>query len=801
MVDLSQTMRWEYFEGPAIGSYREVPVARSPQRPPRRLRAQRRSARELLINQSSVRESEDDDEESTLGGRGSYDEIYQQPKPRSTAFRYCQQAVKVVSRVCGDDWTALFALGSITALIGLGMDFCIVYLQKIRVYVALSTSSFFLSLLAWVSVSTGIACIAVGLTHYISPRAIGSGIPEMKVLLKGISLSQFLSFRTLCSKVVGLLFAEGSGLPLGKEGPFVHISSIVAEQLMKHIPVFEKIYNNEARRLEMLGAACAAGVASDFGAPIGGVLFSIEVTSTYFAVRNYWRGFFSSVVAAFVFRLLAVFIKQERTITALFTTEFDSYPFDLVEMIVYVLIGLSCGCLGGLFVYTHRRLIELRRSKTFDAYPILRHIKLNRYLYTIVVTVTVATLSFPNLIGSYMSKTTKQEINDLFRNEPLKCQTGWNSGDLGAIAKLIIFIFFKFFMIVFASSLPIPAGVFVPVFVLGAAWGRLWGEVMSEAYPHGLYPTNSSQWGDFTCGPIPASFIIPGGYAVVGAAAMAGAVTHTISTSVIVFELTGQIHHILPVMIAVLIANMICQKLSPSIYDSIIQIQKLPYIPDLRYGASYKMPISEVMETDVPFVSLGSTYQEVSDLLLSTTNTVYALVDDGDSRILQGALRRDTLANLVQMNLDFFDEEDSDNNTELSSAARRLAQIDNQDQSDNLNNSRTARTIDLRGVEFDPSPFQLVAKTSLYKVHTLFSLLGVTVAFVTSAGRLVGVVGPNEVRKGIEKAGIRALESRQSVTLHPATRIRYHRGESSNEETDEVLLSSTPARLSSSSKD
>ena len=45
--------------------------------------------------------------------------------------------------------------------------------------------------------------------------------------------------------------------------------------------------------------------------------------------------------------------------------------------------------------------------------------------------------------------------------------------------------------------------------------------------------------------------ISPGGYAVVGAAAMAGAVTHTISTSVIVFELTGQITHILPVMVGV----------------------------------------------------------------------------------------------------------------------------------------------------------------------------------------------------------------------------------------------------------
>lgn len=61
----------------------------------------------------------------------------------------------------------------------------------------------------------------------------------------------------------------------------------------------------------MLAAACAVGVASDFGAPIGGLLFSIEVTSTYFAVRNYWRGFFASVVAAFVFRILSILVTEE----------------------------------------------------------------------------------------------------------------------------------------------------------------------------------------------------------------------------------------------------------------------------------------------------------------------------------------------------------------------------------------------------------------------------------------------------------------------------------------------------------
>jgi hypothetical protein len=103
-----------------------------------------------------------------------------------------------------------------------------------------------------------------------------------------------------------------------------------------------------ARRLEILASACAVGVASDFGAPIGGVLFSIEVTSTYFAVRNYWRGFFASVVAAFVFRMLAVIFTDERTITLLFTTDFQRSPFEIWELPAFVVLGVLCGVLGAV---------------------------------------------------------------------------------------------------------------------------------------------------------------------------------------------------------------------------------------------------------------------------------------------------------------------------------------------------------------------------------------------------------------------------------------------------------------------
>lgn len=55
------------------------------------------------------------------------------------------------------------------------------------------------------------------------------------------------------------------------------------------------------------------------------------------------------------------------------------------------------------------------------------------------------------------------------------------------------------------------------------------------------------------------------------------------------------------------------------------------------------------------------------------------------------------------------------------------------------------KPIDLDEVAIDPAPFQLVLGTSLYKVHTLFSLLGLNHAYVTHRGKLVGVVALKEV--------------------------------------------------------
>ncbi len=53
--------------------------------------------------------------------------------------------------------------------------------------------------------------------------------------------------------------------------------------------------------------------------------------------------------------------------------------------------------------------------------------------------------------------------------------------------------------------------------------------------------------------------------------------------------------------------------------------------------------------------------------------------------------------------------------------------------------------IDISSCRIDPAPFQLVEKTTLLKVHSIFSMLGLNHAYVTSIGRLVGVVALKDV--------------------------------------------------------
>uniref|UniRef100_A0A8B9KSC3 Chloride channel, voltage-sensitive 1b n=1 Tax=Astyanax mexicanus TaxID=7994 RepID=A0A8B9KSC3_ASTMX len=641
--------------------------------------------------------------------------------------------IKYILTKLGEDWLFLVLLGLTMALVSWTMDYASA--KSLQAYKWMHTElkgNVPLQYMAWVTYPIILITFSSLFCHLVAPQAIGSGIPELKTILRGVVLKEYLTLKAFVAKVIGLTASLGSGMPLGKEGPFVHIASICAAVLSRVLSIFTGVYENPYGYTDILTVGCAVGVGCCFGTPLGGVLFSIEVTSTYFAVRNYWRGYFAATFSAFIFRVLSVWNKDSVTITALFRTNFRmDFPFDLQELPAFAVIGISCGFLGAFFVYLNRQVVLLMRRPT----ALTRFLTKHRLIYPGMVTLIIASFTFPPGFGQFMAGELmpRESINSLFDNftwtkiwgstppPGLGRSAVWFHPQVSIFIILLLFFIMKFWMSAVSTTMPIPSGAFMPVFILGAAFGRLVGEIMATLFPNGILFDGIVYR------------ILPGGYAVIGAAAMTGAVTHTVSTAVICFELTGQISHILPMMVAVILANMVAQGLQPSLYDSIIQVKKLPYLPD-----KYNIFVEDIMVRKVKFLSPQTTYRELVHLLESATLKTFPLVDSKGVYVCFFIFQSVT---------------DCDSNTDESSVWS--VQIKDWEEAE------LDKPIDIDQIRIDPSPFQLVERTSLHKTHTLFSLLGLSHAYVTSIGKLVGVVALKELQKAIEGS------TRSGVRLRP----------------------------------
>lgn len=152
-----------------------------------------------------------------------------------------------------------------------------------------------------------------------------------------------------------MILGSSAGLTLGKEGPFVHVASCCGN-IFSYL--FPKYGRNEAKKREILSAAASAGVAVafgififlffflnkysldfDIGAPIGGVLFSLEEVSYYFPLKTLWRSFFCAMVAAFIVRIVNPYGKGH---DVLFFIEYqaDWLFFELIPFIILGLLGV-----------------------------------------------------------------------------------------------------------------------------------------------------------------------------------------------------------------------------------------------------------------------------------------------------------------------------------------------------------------------------------------------------------------------------------------------------------------------------
>jgi len=416
------------------------------------------------------------------------------------------------------------------------------------------------------------AFLANYFTQLICPQAIGGGIPEIKTILSGVIKPILLSQSLIVAKVFGLTFALLAGFYVGKEGPFVQISAALADQLLS-LKIFRHLYHHDNKRLEIIACACASGVSSTFGTAFGGMLFSMEFTSVAYMVYNLPKAFLTSLSGMIVYNLF----QQVNTVSEFTNSETEiydegtllSWTGSLMEIILFAIIGLVCGLFGVLFVY----IVEaISRVRNYLLEIPLKKISVNCRRYFIVCGLAI----FLNLFKYF---------------DPEK-QDMWS----GHLYKNLAGFLYMFFVTALSVTVPLPVGLFSPVFLSGSFLGRLLGDVVLKTY---VTRMNIRE------------------FSLIGAASFSTGVTRGISTAIIVYELSGGRPYLrTPLSVSILVAYFVGNRFSRNVYDVLSNVSRIPYLQELP-KALYTIPANRVMipinHSDV--LSLSSTYREAATIL------------------------------------------------------------------------------------------------------------------------------------------------------------------------------------------
>ncbi|KAF6761215.1 voltage-gated chloride channel [Ephemerocybe angulata] len=431
--------------------------------------------------------------------------------------------------------------------------------------------------------------------------AAGSGIPEIKTILSGFVIHGYLGVRVLFTKSVGLALSVASGLSLGKEGPFVHIASCVGNIVSR---IASKYELNEGKRREILSAACAAGVAVAFGAPIGGTLFSLEEVSYFFPPKVI---FFCAMIAAITLKMLDPFGTGK---LVLFQVTYDK-DWHAYELVPFLFLGVFGGAYGAYFSKLNYWWSKHVRGKTWlGTHPIAE---------VLLITSLTSILCFLNPY-------TRMGGTELVYNLFAECRMGSHSTlcvsnpgsweNAGPVVNAILTaMIVKGALTIVTFGIKVPAGIFIPTLGVGACAGRILGILMQwlqvKNPDSALF---ASCKGDLNC-------MVPGLYAMVGAAAALSGVTRTtVSLAVIMFELTDTLTYAVPIMLSVLVAKTVADALEPKgIYDLVIELQQLPYL-DYKHEYTWgKIQISDVVSRDLMSIRVDddNTVQSLSEKFLA----------------------------------------------------------------------------------------------------------------------------------------------------------------------------------------
>ncbi|KAF6234708.1 hypothetical protein HO173_007334 [Letharia columbiana] len=578
-------------------------------------------------------------------------------------------------------------------------------------------------------------CASVLVQNYAS-YAKQSGIPEIKTVLGGFVIRRFMGGWTLVVKSLGLCLAVASGLWLGKEGPLVHVACCCANLLMKLSP---SLNDNEARKREVLSAAAAAGISVAFGSPIGGVLFSLEQLSYYFPDKTMWQSFVCAMVAAVTLQAFNPF-RTGKLVLYQVTYSSGWHGF---EMVPFAILGIIGGLYGGVFIKLNLKIAKWRKTSRWAVTPVLE---------VLAVALLTAVVNFPNKFmraqSSELVYTLFAECANLTDDQLGICKTG--AANAGVIVLLIEASAVGFLLASISFGLQIPAGIILPSMAIGALYGRAVGIIVQ------VWQGNHSDALIFaTCEPdIPC--ITPGTYAIIGAAAaLAGVTRMTVSIVVIMFELTGALTYVLPIMIAVMISKWVGDAFGRrGIYETWIHFNEYPFLDNRDESTVPDVPISQIMtqKQDLSVLTAtGHTIQSIHDMLVAQPYRGFPVVGNATNNILLGYISRTELIYAIR----------------LAAAEPRKLPPSTEIFFHHQPGADTQTTLDLRPW-MDQTPITLNGKSSLQLTLSMFSKLGLRYVLFCDRGALQGLLTKKDIwyvldsaEEGSHKMGGGALREEQ----------------------------------------
>ncbi|CAH0719483.1 unnamed protein product, partial [Brenthis ino] len=663
-------------------------------------------------------------------------------------------------------WLIVLLIGVITALIAFTIDICIEEFSNIKYkqlkksvdrYVVLD--KLYIPYLLWVLSNISIVFIGSVLVAFVEPVAAGSGIPQVKCYLNGVKVPRVVRIKTLIVKAFGVITAVVGGLAGGKEGPMIHSGAVVAAGISqgksttfnKDFKIFQYFREDHEKR-DFVSGGAAAGVSAAFGAPIGGVLFSLEEGTSFWNQALTWRTFFGTVVCTFTLNFaLSAYHGHPGELSypgLLNLGKMEPFPFQFYELPVFMLVGVIGGCLGALWNYINYKLSVFRIR--YVSAPWLRVVE------ACLVAGVTATSGFLmmfllddcrplgedptkvplqlfcadgeyNTVAAIWFQTPEASVRS-FLHDPMGSYKPWS---------LLVFVVCYFLLSTWTFGIAVSSGLFIPNLLTGAGWGRLLAILIQYTLPD--------------------TEINPAKYALVGAAAQLGGVVRmTISLTVILIETTGQISNALPLIVTLVVAKWTGDFFTEGIYDIHIQLAGVPLLPWEPPPLAHNVYASEVMSHPVFALRTVENVGHIVEILRLVSYNGFPVVDPplaDDAEVttykrLRGLILRSQLIVLLQNQI--YNENAnttwSNFNVDMDMFRREYPRYPSIDELEISDWEKTC-TIDLRPF-MNPSPYTLPHRASLPRLFRLFRALGLRhLPIVNDHNEVVGMVTRKDIAR------------------------------------------------------